>query len=118
MEDKLTTMSKKALQFRNARDWKQFHDPKNLAEAICIESGELLEKFLWVPSDKSHEINSKKLEEIKEEIADIMIFLLYMCHSLNIDLPQTVERKIEINEKKYPVEKAKGSSRKYKEFGN
>lgn len=112
----LDEMVKRVIQFRDERDWHQFHDPKNLAEAICIESGELLEKFLWVPSDKSHEIDSKKLDEIKEEIADIMIFLLYMCHGLNIDLSQAVERKIEINDKKYPVEKAKGSSKKYKEF--
>jgi NTP pyrophosphatase (non-canonical NTP hydrolase) len=107
---------RRVIQFRDERDWRQFHDPKNLAEAICIESGELLEKFLWIPSDKSHEIDSKKLGEIKEEIADIMIFLLYLCNGLNIDLSQAIERKIEMNEKKYPIEKAKGSSKKYKEF--
>ena len=116
MEDRLLKMTGKAIQFRDARDWEQFHDPENLAEAICIESGELLEKYLWVTTDNSRDIDSKKLEEIKEEIADIMIFLIYLCHGLNIDLAQAVENKIKINEKKYPIEKAKGSSKKYKEF--
>jgi dCTP diphosphatase len=117
MEDRLTTISKKALQFRDARDWRQFHDPKNLTEAICIESAELLEKFLWVTTDKSYDIDNQKLEEIKEEIADIMIFLMYLCSGLNIDLVQAVENKIEINAKKYPIENAKSSSKKYSEFG-
>jgi len=117
MEDRLSVISQKVIQFRNARDWKQFHDPKNLAEAISIESAELLEKFLWTTTDKSYDMDSHKLEDIQEEIADIMIFLIYMCNGLNIDLAQAVESKIEINEKKYPVEKAKGSSKKYKEFG-
>jgi NTP pyrophosphatase (non-canonical NTP hydrolase) len=116
MEDRLSKISEKAIQFRDARDWKQFHDPKNLAEAICIESGELLEKFLWVTTEKSINIDSKKLEEVKEEIADIMIFLIYLCNGLNVDLSQAVENKIKINEEKYPIEKAKGSSKKYKEL--
>ena len=116
MEDKLSVISKKVIQFRDARDWEQFHDPKNLAEAISIESAELLEKFLWTTTDKAYDMDNQKLEDIKEEIADIMIFLIYLCDGLNIDLAQAVESKIEINEKKYPVEKAKGSSKKYKEF--
>lgn len=116
MEDKLSVISKKVIQFRDARDWEQFHDPKNLAEAISIESAELLEKFLWTTTDKAYDMDNQKLEDIKEEIADIMIFLIYLCNGLNIDLAQAVESKIEINEKKYPVEKAKGSSKKYKEF--
>ena len=116
MEDKLSVISKKVIQFRDARDWEQFHDPKNLAEAISIESAELLEKFLWTTTDKAYDMDNQKLEDIKEEIADIMIFLIYLCNGLNIDLAQAVESKIEINEKKYPVEKAKGSSKKYKEL--
>jgi NTP pyrophosphatase (non-canonical NTP hydrolase) len=116
MEDRLAHISKKVIQFRDERDWKQFHDPKNLAEAICVESGELLEKFLWMSSDKSYIPGSRKLEEIREEVADIMIFTMYLCDTLNIDLLQAVERKIESNAKKYPVEKARGISKKYKEL--
>jgi NTP pyrophosphatase (non-canonical NTP hydrolase) len=116
MEDSIVEMTRKAIQFREARDWRQFHDPKNLAEAICIESGELLENFLWSYNDKSHQVGMKKIQQVEEEIADIMIFLLYLCQEFNIDLRSAVERKIEKNENKYPVEKAKGSSKKYKEL--
>jgi len=117
MEDRLSQMSEKAIQFRDSRDWRQFHDPKNLAEAISIEAGELLENFLWIKNpDKSYDLDSRKLENVKEEIADIMIYLMYLCDGLNIDLPQAVKDKIEINEKKYPIEKAKGNSKKYKEL--
>lgn len=116
MEDKLSVISKKVIQFRDLRDWRQFHDPKNLAEAICIESGELLEKFLWITTDKAYDIDNKKMGEIKEEIADIMIFLIYLCNGLNVDLFDAVENKINVNEKKYPIEKAKGNAKKYKEF--
>ena len=117
MEDRLSNLSERALQFRDARHWKQFHDPKNLAEAISIESGELLENFLWIKNtNKSYSLDSRKLKNITEEAADIMIYLLYLCDALKIDLPQAVVDKIEINEKKYPVDKAKGTSKKYKDL--
>jgi NTP pyrophosphatase (non-canonical NTP hydrolase) len=116
MNDRLTKISQKAIQFRDERDWKQFHNPKNLAEAISIESGELLEKFLWMTTNESVSPEVHKVGEIKEEIADILIFLIYLCNSLNIDLSEAVEEKIEINRKKYPIEKARGSHKKYKEF--
>jgi len=116
MSDKLNDVMRKVIEFRDARDWEQFHDPKNLAEALSIESGELLEKFLWMPSEKSYDLSGKKLAETEEEVADIMIFLIYLCHALKIDLIRAVENKIEVNNKKYPVEKAKGNSKKYKEF--
>ncbi len=117
MEDRLADISKKVIHFRDERDWKQFHDPKNLSEAICIESGELLEHFLWIKNtEKSYDLNSRKLEEVTEEVADIMIYLIYLCDGLDIDLPKAVERKIDMNDKKYPVEKSKGSSKKYKEL--
>jgi len=104
MEDRLATIFRKALQFRDARDWKQFHDPKNLA------------KFLWATTDKAYDMDNQKLEGIKEEIADIMIFLTYLCSGLNIDLVQAVESKIQVNAEKYPIEDAKSSSKKYSEF--
>ena len=117
MEDRLSQISEKVIQFRDSRDWKQFHDPKNLAEAIIIEAGELLEKFLWIKNtDKSYDLSHSKRIEVEEEIADIAIYLMYLCEGLNIDLPRVVENKIEINEKKYPIEKAKGSSKKYKDL--
>jgi dCTP diphosphatase len=115
MEDTLEKMRENALKFRDDRDWKQFHDPKNLAEAISIEAGELLERFLWLSSEQSKLPDENRLKGIQEEIADIMIYLIYLCEALNIDLPEALEAKIKLNALKYPVEKAKGSSQKYKE---
>jgi dCTP diphosphatase len=114
MQDSLEIMKHKAFQFRDERDWRQFHDPKNLAEAISIESGELLERFLWVSSEDSKNPDEKGLKGIQEEVADIMIFLLYMCDSLNIDVLQAVSEKIALNARKYPVERSRGSSEKSK----
>jgi NTP pyrophosphatase (non-canonical NTP hydrolase) len=116
MQDKLDAISKNVFQFRDARDWKQFHDPKDLAEAISIEAGELLEKFLWMKPEQSYKPGSKKTAEIKDEIADIIIFTLYLCDELKIDLSQAIENKLISNGEKYPVEKSKGTSLKYKEL--
>ena len=99
--------------FRNEREWAQFHDPKNLAEAISIEAAELLENFLWKTPEQSRSLSPLKLENVKEEAADIFIFLTYLCEEYKINLLDEVMRKIHLNEKKYPVNKAKGSSRKY-----
>ncbi|MFC2047925.1 nucleotide pyrophosphohydrolase [Chloroflexota bacterium] len=116
MEDRLTAISKKVIRFRDERDWKQFHDPKNLSEAICIESGELLEKFLWKTSDQSRTPDKALVHDVKEEVADVMIFLIYLCDTLNIDLLAAVENKLKSNQEKYPKEKARGTSKKYTEL--
>ena len=99
--------------FRNARDWAQFHDPKNLAEALSIEAGELLENFLWKTTQQSRNLSEEGLKNVKEEFADIFIFITYLSEEYKIDLLKEVEKKIAVNEKRYPVEKAKGSSKKY-----
>ena len=109
----LESIRQKIIAFRNERDWAQFHDPKNLAEAISIEAGELLENFLWKNVEKSKNLTEEELINVKHEIADIFVFLTYLCHEFKIDLLKEVEKKIAVNEAKYPVEKSKGSSRKY-----
>jgi len=109
----LASIQKKIIAFRNERDWSQFHDPKNLAEALSIEAGELLENFLWKTTEQSRNLTAEELKNVKEELADIFIFLTYLSEEYKIDLLKEVETKIAINEAKYPVEKAKGSSRKY-----
>ena len=109
----LAATQKKILAFRNERDWAQFHDPKNLAEALSIEAGELLENFLWKTIEQSRNLSVEELQNVKEELADIFIFLTYLCEEYKIDLLDEVERKIAVNEAKYPVEKAKGSAKKY-----
>ncbi len=112
----LSKIQQKILDFRNARDWAQFHDPKNLAEAISIEAGELLENFLWKTVEQSKNLTDDELTNIKHEIADIFIFLTYLCEEYKIDFLKEVEKKIAVNEAKYPVHKAKGSNRKYTEL--
>ena len=109
----LEAVQQKIIAFRNARDWAQFHDPKNLAEALSIEAGELLENFLWKTTEQSRNLNAEELKNVKEELADIFIFLTYLCEEYKIDLLKEVEKKIAVNEAKYPVEKAKGSKQKY-----
>jgi NTP pyrophosphatase (non-canonical NTP hydrolase) len=109
----LKAIQKKILDFRNERDWAQFHDPKNLAEAVSIEAGELLENFLWKTIDLSKNLSEEQINNIKHEVADIFIFLTYLCHEFKIDLLKEVEKKIAVNEAKYPVHKAKGSAKKY-----
>ena len=116
MKDSLENIRKKIVEFRDQRDWLQYHDPKNLAEAISIESGELLENFLWKTTEESKKPGSKQLGKIKNEIADIFIFLINLCDVLDIDLIDETNKKVDINNTKYPVEKSKGSSRKYSEL--
>jgi NTP pyrophosphatase (non-canonical NTP hydrolase) len=112
----LESIQQKIISFRNERDWAQFHDPKNLAEALSIEAGELLENFLWKTTEQSRNLTTEELANVKHEIADIFIFLTYLCDEYKIDLLREVENKIAHNKAKYPVEKSKGSSRKYTEL--
>jgi NTP pyrophosphatase (non-canonical NTP hydrolase) len=108
-----SALQKKIIAFRNERDWAQFHDPKNLAEALSIEAGELLENFLWKTTEQSRNLSAEELKNVSEELADIFIFLTYLSEEYKIDLLKEVEKKIAHNEAKYPVEKAKGSAKKY-----
>ena len=109
-------LKKLLLDFRDERDWEQFHDPKNLAEAISIEAAELLELFLWKsPNDVTHLLKSdaKFKDAVEDELADILSFILNFANATNIDVSRAVSNKIEKNRKKYPIEKAKGSATKY-----
>lgn len=96
------------IEFRNARDWAQFHTPENLAKSIVIEGAELLEHFQWD--------GTFKIEGVKEELADVMMYCILMADQLGIDIVEAMHSKIDINEAKYPVEKAKGNSKKYTEL--
>ena len=98
------------LKFRNERDWKQFHNPKDLALAISIEAGELLELFLWKNAEDANK------EKVKEELADIFSFAFLLAEKYEFDVKDIVLEKIKTNEKKYPVDKAKGTSKKYDEL--
>ncbi len=112
----LRTLLDKIIAFRDARDWKQFHNPKDLAAGLAIEAAELQEIFLWKKPDEVDEAVSQKKERIKEELADITWFLLLLSHEMDIDLLDAVNAKYEKNAAKYPVEKAKGTHAKYDEL--
>ncbi len=98
----LASIQQKIIAFRNERDWAQFHDPKNLAEALSIEAGELLENFPWKTTEQARSLSEEELQNIKEELADIFIFLTYLCQEYKIDLLKEAEKKIAVNEAKYP----------------
>jgi NTP pyrophosphatase (non-canonical NTP hydrolase) len=98
------------LKFRDDRDWKQFHNPKDLAISISLEASELLEVFQWSGADTS---SNNKIEEIKEELADVVNYCVLMADACGLDLDEIVQTKIEKNNEKYPVEKSKGKSDKY-----
>jgi len=106
----------KIVQFRDNRDWGQFHTSKNLAVSISIEAAELLELFQWAKDDELGQVIEDKRDQISEELADLSIYLTLMSHDLGIDLIKAIEGKLETNNRKYPVAKAKGSARKYTEF--
>lgn len=111
----LNHLIKKILSFRQKRDWKKFHNPKNLAISLSIEANELLEKFQWLNEKESQEIikNKNLKKEIEEEIADVFYYLLLLGYDLNINLEKAFKEKMKDNEKKYPVKKAKGKALKY-----
>ncbi|MCP4756984.1 MAG: nucleotide pyrophosphohydrolase [Proteobacteria bacterium] len=102
--------------FNRERDWDQYHTPKNLAMALSVEVAELVEHFQWVTSDGSLDISSDKKEKVEEEIGDILIYLLNISDKLGIDPMKAATEKIEKNRRKYPLEKARGSSLKYDEL--
>lgn len=113
----LDRLREKIMEFRDLRDWEQFHDPKNLAEAIIIEAGELLENFLWKTCAESRKLPPERIEAIGEEIADIAIFLTLMANDMGLDIETIVNRKLEINEEKYPEDLSRGRSDKYDRLG-
>jgi len=112
--DAFTHLTDAANKFRDDRDWRQFHTPKDLATGLSIEAAEVLEHFLWKDGDKVKAyLEGGGKAELRKELADVMIYLLFMAHDLGIDLEQAVLDKLEENARKYPVEKAKGRSDKY-----
>ena len=100
-------------QFRDDRDWRKFHNEKDLAISISLEASELLELFQW---KNSEEVVESSLNEIKEELADVLIYSLMMADNLNLDVEDIIKEKIEINTKKYPIELSKCNNKKYTEL--
>jgi len=103
-------------QFAAERDWNQFHSPKNLAIALSVEAAELLEHFQWMLDAESSNVPPDQKARIREEVADVLLYLVRLADKLEIDLLVAASDKIRVNAEKYPVEKARGSSKKYTEL--
>jgi len=114
MSNNLKSITEQLLKFRRERDWEQFHRPKELAISIVLEAAELLEEFQWKTDEeiKKH-LKEGGLENVKDEVADIAVYILLLSHDLGIDLMDAIRKKLKKNAKKYPVEKARGNAKKY-----
>jgi dCTP diphosphatase len=104
--------------FADKRDWGKFHNPKNLVMALSVESSELVEIFQWLNEGESKTItdSNEKMEQVKDEIADILMYTIRLADVLNFDISESIKSKMEKNEIKYPVEMAKGNAKKYTEL--
>jgi len=111
----ITQLKKKLSKFVKDRDWEQYHSPKNLSMSIAIEAAELMEMFQWLNIEESHKSlkNKKQLEAIKDELADISLYVLEFCNLFDIDLSSAIIRKMKKNAKKYPAHLVRGKSHKY-----
>ncbi len=115
MSDSINELVKKVAAFRDDRNWKQFHTPKDLAISISLEAAELLEIFQWSGADTEADTD-KKLAKVKEELADVLMYCFLMADRLGLDISEIVDTKLEANNRKYPVDKAYGKADKYTEF--
>lgn len=121
LTDSATTISdlkQRVLAFVQARDWEQFHTPKNLSMALAAESGELMEHFLWATGEQSRAIvnDPVKRTRIADELADVVIYAIEFANMTGLDIAAAIEAKMAANAQKYPVEKARGRSDKYTEL--
>lgn len=110
---KIEDLTKRILAFRDARNWKQFHNPKDMSLSLVLEAAEVMEHFQWKNKEEMEKYVKENKVAIGEELADVLYWVLLMSYDLNIDVFEALEKKIKINEDKYPVEKAKGKHTKY-----
>ncbi|MFC3716905.1 nucleotide pyrophosphohydrolase [Luteimonas soli] len=116
MSQEIEALQSALRQFAAAREWEQFHSPKNLAAALSVEAAELLEHFQWLSEEQSRNLPPDKREQVAEELADVLLYLLQIADKLGIDPLDAARRKMQRNAMKYPVELARGSMRKYTEL--
>ena len=116
MSDSIRAVTEEIRAFRDARDWLQFHNPKELAVAITAEAGELMQHFVWQSPEQSLRRAEERKEEISSEIADVAILLFELADNLGLDLAEVMRAKLANNALRYPVEKARGSNKKYSEL--
>jgi dCTP diphosphatase len=113
--DALEELTQELRRFAQERDWRQFHSPKNLACALSVEAAELLEHFQWLTEAQSDDLSGDKRSAVGSEMADILLYLLQLADRLQIDLAAAAREKLALNERRYPVDRSRGSSRKYNE---
>jgi len=114
--DQIKALTRKISDFRDARDWKQFHNPKDCAISLSLEASEVLEHFQWKSKEEISKYIKKNKKEIGKELADVLYWVLLMSHDLGIDIEKISELKLKENAKKYPIRKAKGKHSKYTEL--
>ena len=112
----LRALQERLAAFSAARDWQQFHSPKNLAMALSVEAAELVEEFQWLTEEQSRALDAERRERVRLELADVFIYLLRIADKLGVDLVAAANDKIVLNEKKYPAERVRGDARKYTEY--
>lgn len=112
----INELAEKIREFAKVREWEKYHSPKNLAMALSVEAGELVEIFQWLSEDESRQLSEDKIDELKDEMADVFIYLLNLSDKFDIDLIDSTVRKIAKNEKKYPVSLVKGKADKYTKY--
>ena len=115
-EDRLTELQRRVATFAAARDWDQFHSPKNLAMALSVEASELLEEFQWLTEEQSRSLDPDRRERVRLEMADVLIYLLRLADKLDVDLLRAGTDKLALNELKYPADRVRGDARKYTEY--
>lgn len=111
--ENINRLTKKIIAFRNARDWKQYHNPKDVALSLVLEAAEVMEHFQWKDSKEMEKYIKTNKSEIGEELADVLYWVLLLSHDLDINVLEALDKKMIKNEEKYPVEKAKGKHTKY-----
>src|SRR5487761_2591698 len=116
MTDSLRNLAQQLDQFAQDRDWQQFHSPKNLASALVVEAGELLEHFQWLTEAQSRSLPPEKRDAVGAEVADVLLYLIQLANALGIDPIAADQAKLKLNELKYPVDRARGNSKKYDEL--
>ena len=114
--DRIAELQSRLAEFAAARDWDQFHSPKNLAMALSVEAAELVEEFQWLTEEQSRTLDAERRERVRLEMADVLIYLMRLADKLDVDLLAAVDDKIALNELKYPAERVRGDSRKYTEY--
>jgi dCTP diphosphatase len=116
MPDSLRDLAQQLGQFAVERDWQQFHSPKNLASALAVEAGELLEHFQWMTEEQSRALSAEKRDAVGAEVADVLLYLIQLAVGLGIDPVEAAQAKLKLNALKYPVDAARGTSKKYDEL--